>query len=356
MKGDTRLIYIMSEESDKIKVSIIVPVYNVEKYLRRCLDSLINQTLKEIEIIIVNDGSTDDSLKICNEFEKIDKRIKVYSKNNEGLGLTRNYGMYRSHGKYIAFVDSDDYVSLDFYEKMYNNIEKYKTDAVFAGYKLYTNNGEEKLGEENPFKQIVIPAKQYLYNVLRVKNKKLYGTTYMNMSVWRSLYKKSIIDEKEIKFESERKFISEDILFNIDYCENINKVSFQNDTYYYYCYNSNSLTQKYKEDRFEKNIELYKEIVRRLKEYGDYNISTEHGVDNFLLGYIRATIKGEVFCTEKNKKQKIRRIKEILNNDSVRKILKNREYDTLSRKIYDDLMYLKSAKIIYTLVKITKKS
>lgn len=340
---------------ETIKVSIIVPVYNVEKYVERCLKSLINQTLHEIEIIIVNDGSTDNSLLICKKYEKIDKRIKIYSKENEGLGLTRNYGIDKCRGKYIAFVDSDDFVSLDFYEKMYLNIEKNNTDAVFAGFKNYRNDGIENIGEINTFKENIVLAKEYLHNILHVRNDELYGKNYLNMSVWRSLYKREIIERNNLQFESERKFISEDILFNIDYCLAADKVSFQKDTYYFYCYNSNSLTKKYKKDRFEKDIILYEEIIRRLNEYGEYNEKIQHGVDNFFLGYLRAVIKEEIFCKEKSKKQKLIRIKEILSDSTIRKILKSREYDTFSRKIYDDLMYFKQVHIIYYLTKCTKK-
>lgn len=356
MKGDNKLFYIMNMENNKVKVSIIVPVYNVEKYLKRCLNSLIKQTLQEIEIIIVNDGSTDNSLAICKEFENIDKRIKVYSKNNEGLGLTRNYGISKCNGKYIAFVDSDDFVSLDFYEKMYTNIEENNTDAVFAEFRNHRNDGTDSVGEKNSFKEDIVSTKEYLYNILHVKNESLYGKDYLNMSVWRSLYKREIIEKYNIKFESERKFISEDILFNIDFCEVSNKISFQKDTYYYYCYNSDSLTKKYKKNRFEMDLILYEEIIRRMKKYNDYNSKIKCGIDNFFLGYLRAVIKDEVFCQEKTKPEKINRIKEILNNNSVRKILKNREYDTFTRKIYDDLMYFKQIYIIYYLVKCTKRS
>lgn len=343
-------------ESENVKVSIVVPVYNVEKYVKRCIESLIKQSLKEIEIIIVNDGSTDNSLEICKKIERNDKRIKVYSKKNEGLGLTRNYGIKRCHGEYIAFVDSDDFVSKDFYEKLYDNIKKYKSDAVFAGIKINSNDGIEKVGEKNSFKQKVVSSKEYMYNILHVRNDKLYGRDYMNMSVWRSLYRRDVIEKYKLKFESERKFISEDILFNIDYCEVIDKISFEPDTYYYYCYNSNSLTQKYRKDRFEMDIILYNEVIRRLKKYQDYNIEIQRGVDNFFLGYLRSAIKEEVFCLEKSKQQKLKRIKQILNNDIVKRILRNREYDNISRKIFDYMMYLRQAQIVYILIKLMRKS
>ena len=104
------------------KVSVIVPVFNVEKYVGQCLESLINQTLKNIEIIIVNDGSTDKSLSICEEYARKDNRISVYTKENGGLSSARNYGLQFVSSPYVGFVDSDDWVSENFYEVLYNSI------------------------------------------------------------------------------------------------------------------------------------------------------------------------------------------------------------------------------------------
>ena len=107
-----------------VKISVIVPVYNVEKYLEKCLDSLVNQTLKDIEIIIVNDGSLDNSQEIIDKYAKKHKTIKSYIKENGGLSDARNYGIKQASGKYISFIDSDDYVKENMYELMYNKLEE----------------------------------------------------------------------------------------------------------------------------------------------------------------------------------------------------------------------------------------
>ena len=113
------------------KVSVIVPVYNVEKYLPTCLDSLVQQTLKEIEIIVVNDGSTDNSLSIMQQYaKKYPDKIKIYSKENGGLSDARNAGMKIANGEYISFIDSDDYISCDFIETLYNVMKAEKSDIV----------------------------------------------------------------------------------------------------------------------------------------------------------------------------------------------------------------------------------
>ena len=128
--------------SDNELISIVVPVYNVEKYLKRCLDSLVNQTYKNIEIILVNDGSTDSSLEICKGYAKKDSRVKIISKKNEGLGYTRNEGINIAKGIYIAFIDSDDYVDENFYEKLYVSAKKYNSDMVYASFKSVDKNNK----------------------------------------------------------------------------------------------------------------------------------------------------------------------------------------------------------------------
>lgn len=336
---------------NKIKVSIIIPVYNVEKYISRCLDSVVNQTLKEIEIILVNDGTKDSSLDICEKYAKKDKRVKIFSKVNEGLGLTRNYGVKRATGEYIAFLDSDDFIELDFYEKLYNESLKEKTDATFACIKTYFNSKENPKIEKIPFRNNVVSSKELMYNLLHVKNTSEYGNEYMSMCVWRAIYKRSIIKENNILFESERKFISEDILFNIDFCMNSKNISFVRDTYYYYCINGNSLTTTYKEDRFEKDIILYKEIIRRLKKYGEYE-HVKKGLYSLFLCYVRAVIKQEVFCNFKDKKDVLKKIKKIITDKSVREALKYKENESIQRSLYDFLIRLKCVNLIYFITKL----
>ena len=119
----------------KQKVSIIVPVYNVEKYLDRCMESLLNQTLKDIEIILVDDGSPDNCPQMCDEYAKKDSRVKVVHKANAGLGYARTSGLEVATGEYVAFVDSDDYVDLDAYQTMYNEAVRENADYVCCGYK-----------------------------------------------------------------------------------------------------------------------------------------------------------------------------------------------------------------------------
>ena len=144
-----------------IKVSVIIPVYNVEIYIEKCINSLINQTLKEIEFIFVNDGSPDNSVSIIKKYQKKDKRIKLLEKENGGQASARNLGMKHAKGEYIAFVDSDDYVKENMYELMYNRAKKDNLDIVMCeNYLVYNDRIEEKKNSitEND-EQIITPEK-----------------------------------------------------------------------------------------------------------------------------------------------------------------------------------------------------
>ena len=132
----------------KCLISVVVPVYNVEKYIDRCLNSIINQTYRKLEIIIVNDGSTDNSRKIIDKFSKMDSRIIVIDKNNGGLSEARNVGINAATGDYITFIDSDDFVSYDYIEYLYSLIEKYKVKVASSFYQIISSEDEIKTNEE----------------------------------------------------------------------------------------------------------------------------------------------------------------------------------------------------------------
>lgn len=208
-----------------MKVSVIVPVYNVEKYLRKCLDSLVNQTLKDIEIILVNDGSTDSSQSIIDEYQKKYPMIKALKKENGGMSSARNMGLDYATGEYIAFVDSDDYVELFFLERMYERAKNTGSDVVICDY--YALNEEEK---------------RYISCHMRYSPDDMVEYLISPPMVWSKLIKKEIMDK--IRF-------TEGIYYeDLDICVRllplINKVSFVDEPLYdYYLQHSGSImTQK----------------------------------------------------------------------------------------------------------------
>lgn len=185
-----------------IKISVIIPVYNVEKYLRECLNSVINQTLKDIEIICINDGSTDSSLEILKEYAAKDKRISIIDKENEGLSATRNLGINLAKGEYISFVDSDDYLDLNFYEKLYKTAKKFKADIACTN--LY------RVSEIKKSHYLV----KYFFSKCtqspRLKYK--YASVPQNNYVMNKIYERIKLQKSDVRFE--KNVLFEDILFS----------------------------------------------------------------------------------------------------------------------------------------------
>ena len=186
-----------------IKVSIVVPVYNVEEYLRVCLESLIGQTLKDIEIICVNDGSTDNSLNILKEYAEKDSRIVIINQVNQGQSVARNSALKIAKGEYIGFVDSDDWVDLNFFEKLYNVAVKNDCDIAAGGIAWNKNDGELDFVDIS-FKN----SKIYTKTPDKYKITKVAKTAY----VWNKIYKKELLDKLKLDFEPDRYY--EDMMFS----------------------------------------------------------------------------------------------------------------------------------------------
>ena len=224
-----------------IKVSIIVPVYNSEKYLEKCIKSLTHQTEKDIEIILVNDGSNDNSEKIIKKYK--DKRIKYISKNNEGIGKTRNTGIKEAKGEYLMFIDSDDYVDTKCVKVMYEAAKNNKSDLVISNFYKDYNGKLEKIS---------IPS--FESSSLK-KNPNILN--YVNMGPCNKLFKRTLL--KNIRFDEENKY--EDVLFVCKSLINAKKIVHIDDYLSYYVIHSNSETttrDKKIFDILEVNKKLYK--------------------------------------------------------------------------------------------------
>ena len=199
-------------------ISVIVPIYNVEKYLQRCIDSIINQTLKDIEIILVNDGSTDNCGNIIDEYAKQDERIVAIHKENGGQSSARNIGLDIAKGKYVGFVDSDDWISNDMYELLYKSITEDNYDIAVCGRSAYSS--DNKMLNEIKIKDEKINLEEIsLQNY--VASKLFYSHTVV---VWNKLYSKDIIDTHKIRFEDVSYVGSEDALFNYQVLCHVKKI------------------------------------------------------------------------------------------------------------------------------------
>lgn len=203
-----------------VKVSIIVPVYNVEKYIEKCLYSLVNQTLKDIEIIVVNDGSTDESELIINKYKEQYRQIKYVVKKNGGLSDARNYGLSYALGEYIGYVDSDDYVELNMYEKLYKKAKDTSADIVECNlFHDYHNNMDSEIGD------------------------KIYNRDKMIMVgrsvVWNKIYNRKWLLKAGIKFP--KGCIYEDVEFYVKLVPHINKIEYIDDVCIHYVQRSTSI-------------------------------------------------------------------------------------------------------------------
>ena len=287
------------------KVSIVVPVYNTEKYLKQCIESLINQTLKEIEIIIVDDGSKEECASLCDELASSDKRIKVVHKHNEGLGLARNSGIEVANGEYVGFVDSDDYVDLAMFQSLYSVADKNDADLVISGISFVGGNTFSKDGEyteKNYFNKDTVfeneGINQLLLGVVGALPNEPDDSRY-GVSVCKNIFRRSLILNQNIKFFSERKIISEDTLFMVDYIKCINKAVGINGAFYRYRRNDASLSKSYKTDRFEKiliflyELELHIKDTLKSEEYKLY-------LDRLTQGYARITCSQEIMYANDN--------------------------------------------------------
>lgn len=230
-------------------VSVIIPVYNVENYLKRCIDSIINQSLKNIEIILIDDGSLDSSSKICDEYLTLDERIKVVHKQNEGLGMARNTGIDIAVGKYIAFVDSDDYIEDNMYELLYNKAKLTNSNVVFCNSVWEGVKGDRinivDFEQDRTFSDNIIN----LARAFVIPNNE-FGHTIC-LTAWHGIYELSHIKNNNVRFISERFIPSEDKYFHLNLFKYITKVSFIPQILYHYCENSTSIIHTFNYKKFE---------------------------------------------------------------------------------------------------------
>lgn len=238
-------------------ISIIIPIYNASKYIERCLKSIIEQTHKTIEIILVDDGSTDDSIDITKEFLKSDERIKIIQKKNSGVSDSRNLGIDNAQGEWICFVDSDDYIEKDYVETLYNHAIKTEVDIVFSGIRVI-NGSKVTLKTNNCGTEILENA-----NIKDVMRSLIDNCTLEDSNIdlqvlgypFAKLLKKSIV--KDIRFERQIS-IREDALFNMDILDNAHRILFIEYSGYNYIIHSNSAMEKF-HSNYDKEIFIYLE-------------------------------------------------------------------------------------------------
>ena len=317
------------------KVSVIVPVYNVEKYLTKSLDSLVNQTLEDIEIIVVNDGSTDNSKKIIETYKKkYPNKIKYLEKPNGGLSDARNFGMPHATGEYIAFLDSDDYVELNTYEKMYNKAKEENADMVECDFIW-----------EYPNKRKIDAGIIY--------NGKKEMLTYARVVAWNKLIKRALLEKNKIEFPKGLRY--EDVEFFYKMIPYYNKVSFVKEPLIHYIQRESSIS-KVQNERTKEIFEVLNNVIEYYKKNNLYN----EYKDELEYTYTRLLLCSSLFRMVKIKDKKVK--KELINitwknlnekfpNWKKNKILKqNRSMKNLYMKTVNKITY----KIYCTIFSIIK--
>lgn len=314
------------------KISVIVPVYRVEKYLGRCVNSLLGQTLSDIEIILVDDGSPDGCPALCDEFAKKDGRIKVLHKENEGLGLARNSGMSLAVGEYIAFVDSDDYVKSEMYRTLYEAAQRENADIAMCGLCCI---GGIMSAKENNVQNIncfdgytVFDGKEgidrLMLDISGALPKEDQDSRYGFSSV-KNIYRKEVLEKNKIRFLSEKEVMSEDVFFLLDFLDKCECAVGVPGAFYCYCRNGQSLSKSYRSDRFEKCrliIDGINGVLSKRMDESVYKIYT----DRLFQAYARAACMQEIQFAPSNgidKKELDRRLKAICNSKRLKTTLKN---------------------------------
>ena len=299
------------------KISIIVPVYQAEKYISKCIESIANQTYKNLEIILIDDGSTDSSGEICDEYGKKDNRIVVVHNKNKGVSVARNCGLDIATGDYITFVDSDDYIDLQMYSEMMKVVEKYSCDVVmcdcikeFKGKsEKYTHAIREGFYDKEQLKQ------EYYSQLLITPNIEYPATISNCLCLIKSEIGKKIRYIEGVKH-------SEDLLFGAQIMYMAKSFYYMKDQFFYHynCCNINSATHTFHEDKWEDYKKLYDKAYHCFKNSKKYNF--EEQLNLLLLFFVYNTV-GDILETkiiDKNDKRK--RIEGILSETIVRKMFR----------------------------------
>lgn len=339
-------------------VSIVIPVYNTEKYLENCIESILNQTHQILEIILVDDGSSDRSPTICDTFAEKDSRIKVIHKENEGLGYTRNCGLKHATGAYVSFLDSDDILDEETYEYCIREMKKYQADACFFGRKTFTESGEYTVNTNIPEK-LVYKGKE----VIQEFSKHYIGwlqheqtMPYIKESSCCALYRRDIIEKNSLQFPSERECLSEDAFFNMDICRNAGCVIIIPKDFYNYHYNPNSLTTKYDAERFKRILGYYHKLLEYIEKFPEVADARER-IDYKFFTLIRGVIKREIEESDwLDCGDVIRKIKEIATYEEVISVSSKINIDNVDKNTKIFLSWIKDRKfiIIYLFYKVRK--
>ena len=345
---------------EKPLVSIIVPIFNVEKYLEKCLDTLIGQTYENIEIILIDDGSTDKSAEICDKYALKDKRVRVIHKINGGVSAARNDALQQANGQLIMFVDSDDWINSETCETAVSTMQESGADVVMWTY-ISENNGNQSpkiiFGSDTIFEGT---------NVKEKLHRRLFGLTGEELAnpeladslcpVWGKLYKKELILDNNISFVDLSEIGTyEDGVFNIEVFSQVEKAVYLNKCFYHYRKeNSSSVTSGYRKDLFEKwqhLFDLMQEYIAENNLPSDYQAALNNRIALSIVG-----LRLNIMSCDCSATKKIRMIKEIIKSERYKKAYRDLcfTYFPVHWKLFYGCAKFGNATGVYFLLKVIK--
>lgn len=326
-------------------VSIIVPVYNIASYLDRLMNSLLKQTYNKIEIIIVDDGSSDESLNKCLEYRKSDKRVHVVSQKNSGVSVARNRGISEAQGNFLFFIDGDDYIEKNMVERMLSEMS-FDIDMVICGITIH----DQYLRQNQRFKgiateQLILTMKDLAYNYWDY-----YELGIIN-APWNKLYRKEIIEKYELKFPVGIK-MGEDAYFNLSYFMNSSKVKIIKDPLYHYFIYKGQSSKKVNTDHYEMMSFNFKQIHLFINEFNGFQNEQNFREDAYqfyreTLYSIKLIYRSSRYTTREQKKY----VNRVINNDSI-KIARPK---TLEDRLLLPLFRKKSVQLIHYYIQVTEQ-
>lgn len=321
-----------------VKVSIIVPIYNVEKYLAECIESLCTQTLKEIEIILVDDGSPDNSGAICDEYAAKDSRIKVIHKRNAGVSAARNDGLAIATGKYVIFVDSDDYVPNDAYEKMYAKATETDADVVLAD--LYQVKGKNKIYAKFFKEPFVTYDRKFLDQLIEANFYNTYcpnppesGPAFGYGGPTTKLVRRDMLNKNDIRFDVSVKGIFDDIIYSAYVFAAAKSVAYITEPVYFYRILETSITHTYKSNMPEINEAIFNAWQVFLDKYDQEHRFVKTYYANIIRRLEQITDR-YFFCdnSPKSHKQTMKELNDILKKEPYNTAIKEIEYNKLIKR------------------------
>jgi glycosyltransferase involved in cell wall biosynthesis len=323
--------------------SVIVPIYNAAGSLKKCIDSIKDQTYHELEIILINDGSTDGSLAICNGFKADDNRIIIADQVNSGTSAAKNKGIDSSHGDYVMFIDADDYVERDAVERLYKVLADSGSDMVIFGYNRYDIiKGSEQITE------VSFENKVYTGRIDAPDFVKLYKMPMLNQN-WNKVYDLHMIKSSGIYFRDEMS-LGEDLLFNLDVLKNCKKISIIKDILYnFMCYNPGSLSKRYRDDFFEIQQMLFHKIKGFMLDSYDDGLmrgSTDELEDQYLQTVISYISKISGYRNN-SFIEKYRKISKIVSDKEIQEIAADVKTGSIKKRL---LIYLIRIRFIAALI------